>query len=176
MNAARALRATAGALLHLAAGALLLFGPPVVGFTLYVWALRPAVRQAPAVSGSQIERIADAVWAHAGRTGRRPERLAELVAAGLLQPAELFATDRRPLPPLDAQAGRFAVEPDVLYVPAVREEDPGDLVLLCTVLLPTADAEYQVIFNSGRHAELTGPELVEALQRTYAYLGDAIRQ
>ena len=136
--------------------------------------LREGFQAAPTVSGEQIQRIAAGVAGYEQANGRRPERLEDVVKAGLLDARNLF-DEEEDVPEIDAATGRFAENPHVLYFPAVRKDDPGDLVLLCTLLLRERDDKFRVVYSDGRYAELTSRQLIQALQRTYTYLGAEIQ-
>ena len=89
----------------------------------------------------------------------------------MLDAKALFDERRSETPTIDAATGRFAANPDVVYFPALRKDDPGELVLLCTLLLRDKGEAFHVVYNDGRYAALGARELVQALNRTYRYLG-----
>ncbi len=117
-----------------------------------------------AVSPEQIRRIAGAISEYEKAGGERPMRLTELVEAGLLDAAALL-DERRDKSSED--------ETDVLYFPAVRRDDPADLVLLCA-LLPRSRKQCHVIANDGSYTVMPAHDLVMALNRTYTYIGKEI--
>ena len=120
-----------------------------------------------AVSSEQMHRIADAVWQYEKADGERPMRLAELVETGMLDAGAL--PDERRDEPSENEA-------DVLYFPALRASDPGNLVLLCTLLVRGEGEKFHVITNDGNYAEMPAHDLVMALNRTYKHLGSEIAQ
>lgn len=155
----------------------------VLGVSLWGWVF-PAIqrwretRLTPqnAISREQICRIGEAVAKFVKAKGERPERLEQLVQEGKLEPAALFDERRDEVPKIDEKTGRFVRNPDVLYFPAVRKDDPGELVLLCTLLLRKEGEMFHVIRNDGTYAGLSARELVIALNRTYRYLGREIAE
>jgi len=66
--------------------------------------------------------------------------------------------------------------PDVLYFPALREKDPDELIMLCTIPPHDADDKYRVVRNDGRYVEMGHRELTNALNKTYWYLGAKLRR
>ena len=120
------------------------------------------------VSAEQIKAIGRAIEAYEAKHKGRPERLSQLVDAGMLRPSQLH----------DQRRGRAKsiVDPDVLYFPAVTRKDPPHLVLLCALLLQEDKDKYQVITNDGDHREMDRHELVAALQRTYTHIGRVLRE
>ncbi len=135
---------------------------------------RPPFQPAMSISEPQIHKVWEAIGGFSKEYNHRPDTLEMLTAGGYLKPVDLFDARRKDALAIDAQAGRFAINPDVLYFPAVWAEDPTDLVLLCTVLLAEKGGKYHVIFNDGRYAALTPHELVMALNRTYEYIGGKV--
>jgi hypothetical protein len=128
-----------------------------------------------AVSAQQIWAVGAAVERFArDSNGRRPATLEELVGKGLVRREDLFDATRGKPPAVDARMRRFVEPPDVIYFPALRADDPNGLVLLCTLLLHNEDDKYQVIYNDGRRAAVTGRELIPALNRTYSYISSRI--
>jgi len=134
----------------------------------------PDFVRSSALSADQMRSVGRAVAQYEQETGERPARLEDAVKAGDLDACNLFDEDED-VPEIDAATGRFAENPHVLYFPAVRKDDPGDLVLLCTLLLRERDDAFRVIYNDGKYAELTRRQLIQALQRTYTYLGAKIQ-
>ena len=120
------------------------------------------------VSAEQIKAIGRAIEAYEAKHKGRPERLSQLVDAGMLRPSQLH----------DQRRGRAKsiVDPDVLYFPAVTRKDPPHLVLLCALLLQEDKDKYQVITNDGDHREMDRHELIAALQRTYTHIGRVLRE
>ncbi len=135
---------------------------------------RPPRQPAMSISEPQIRRVWEAIGGFSKEYNHRPDTLEILTAGGYLKPADLFDARRKDALAIDVQTGRFATNPDVLYFPALRAEDPADLIVLCTVLLATDGGKYHVIFNDGRYAALTPHELVMALNRTYEYIGGKV--
>lgn len=127
------------------------------------------------VSADQIRGIAKAIETYEKNHTFRPERLEELVMDGLIKAADLFDENRKSIPSVESKTGRFEINPDVLYFPALRKNDPGDLVLLCTVLLRTENEKFHVVTNDGKYKQLLPRELVAELQKTYTYLGGIIQ-
>lgn len=125
----------------------------------------------PALSESQIKKVGLAVAEYTKKHGHRPESLITLTYEHLLSPNDLFDADRSPTPFSTRSRGQFAVTPDVIYFPALQPGDPGDCVLLCTVLLKHEDDPFLVIYNDGRFDTLSARELVAALNRTYEHIG-----
>ena len=80
------------------------------------------------------------------------------------------------MPAADSRPGLLAGSSDVLYFPALREKDPNELIMLCTILLHDADNKYRVVRNEGRYVEMGHRELTNALNRTYWYLGAKLRR
>ncbi len=117
-----------------------------------------------AVSARQIREIAGAISGYEKAGGERPSHLTELVEAGMLDEAALL--DERRDEPKDGA--------DVLYFPALRANDPGDLVLLCTLLIRREGDSFHVITNDGSYAAMSPRRLVITLNRTYRYLGAKI--
>ena len=117
-----------------------------------------------AVSARQIREIAGAISGYEKAGGERPSHLTELVEAGMLDEAALL--DERRDEPKDGA--------DVLYFPAVRRDDPADLILLCTLLIRSEGDSFHVITNDGNYTEMPAHDLVMAMNRTYAYLGAKI--
>ncbi len=126
------------------------------------------------VSEKQIRAAASAVATFAKEKGHRPQTLEEAVQEGMVGAGELLDAKQGPAPAIDANTGRFAESPDVIYFPALRADDPGDLVLLCTFLVHREGDSYHVIYNDGHYAALGPHELVQAINRTYAYLASRI--
>ncbi len=135
---------------------------------------RPPFKPAMSVSEPQIRKVWEAIGRFSKEYNRRPDTLEMLTGGGYLKPADLFDARRKDAPAIDSQTGRFVINPDVLYFPALRAEDPAEMVLLCTVLLAEKGGKYHVIFNDGRYAALTPHELVMALNRTYEYIGGKV--
>lgn len=135
-----------------------------------LYSFQPAM----SISEPQIRKIWEAIGGFSREYNRRPARLEMLTAGGYLKPAGLFDERRKETPLIDGQTGRFVINPDVLYFPALRAEDPAGMVLLCTVLLAGEGKQYHAIFNDGRYATLTSRELVMALNRTYEYIGGKV--
>ena len=131
---------------------------------------RRAARFIPwcAVSAEQIREIGSGIGAYEGRHGARPARLAELVEAGMIGRRDLHDEQRRKI--------AEGPQPDVLYFPAVRKDDPDDLVLLCTLLLHDRDDRYQAVLNDGTYVAMTPRDLVVTLNRTYEYIGRKLPQ
>ncbi len=143
----------------------------VVGLLFWLVALPALVmwwdsraKEGFAVSPEQVRRIADAIAQYEKANGERPMQLTELVEAGLLDPGALL--DERRDEPKDGA--------DVLYFPAVRRDDLGDLVLLCTLLVRSEGDSFHVITNDGRYTEMPARDLAVALNRTYTYIGNEI--
>ncbi|MDY7011745.1 MAG: hypothetical protein SVV80_13490 [Planctomycetota bacterium] len=134
----------------------------------------PQCQSAMCISEPQIRKVWEAIGGFSKEHNRRPEQLEMLTAGGYLKQADLFDARRKDAPAIDGQTGRFVINPDVLYFPALREEDPADLIVLCTVLLAAADGKYHAVFNDGRYAALAPHELVMALNRTYEYIGGEV--
>ncbi|MCK4624328.1 MAG: hypothetical protein KAV00_03385 [Phycisphaerae bacterium] len=126
------------------------------------------------ISEPQIRKVCEAIGTFSKEYNRRPDRLEMLTAGGYLKPADLFDARRKDTLAIDAQTGRFATNPDVLYFPVLRAEDPAEMVLLCTVLLAEDGGKYHVILNDGQYAALTSHELVMALNLTYEYIGSKV--
>ncbi|HUT57945.1 MAG TPA: hypothetical protein VNA25_08855 [Phycisphaerae bacterium] len=143
--------------------------------TAMVWKIRNGDRWTPGreVSEAQIRRITAALASYAAEHGERPMRLAQLVQHGYLGAESLFDGERGQLPGIDANTGRFTVNPDVLYFPGVEPNDPGDLVLLCTLLVRDRGDPYHVIYNDGRYEAMAGRQLIRALNRTYTHVARA---
>jgi hypothetical protein len=135
---------------------------------LYVWswaanAFSNRLQRQFSVDAEQIKAIAEAIGEYEAEHGERPEMLGKLPGAGDI------CYDRR-------RTEKSGPE-DVLYIPAVRSDDPGDLVMLCTLLLPDEDAPFLVIYNDGTFDELAAVDLVTALNRTYRHVcNDIVRQ
>jgi hypothetical protein len=123
-----------------------------------------AFRAMRAVDASQIQAVARAVFQYEGANGQRPVKLVDLVSAGMLDEAMLYGRGHNGV----------TGQPDVLYVSAMRKDDPPDMVVLCTLLLPRKDAQFLVVYNDGSFAELKSVDLVTALNRTYAHVGNDI--
>ena len=126
------------------------------------------------ISEPQIRKVWEAIGAFDKKNNHRPDTLEMLTAGGYLKPADLLDTRRKETPAITTQPRRFAINPDMLYFPALWAEDPADMVLLCTVLLAEDGGKYHVIFNDGRYAALTSHELVMALNLTYEYIGGKV--
>ena len=124
----------------------------------------------PCVNVAQIQAIAAGIQAYESEHGRRPPT----VAGKYCDQSDCFDERKGRLPEIDQATGRFASNPHVIYFPAVRKNDPPELVVLCTLLKKAEADPYLVVRNDGRLSELTARELVPALQRTYTYLGQAI--
>ncbi len=135
---------------------------------------RPPCQPAMSISEPQIRKVWKAIGTFSKENNHRPDTLEILTGGGYLKPADLFDERRKETPALTTQPHRFAINPDVLYFPALRAEDPADMVLLCTVLLAEDGEKYHIIFNDGRYAALTSHELVMALNRTYEYIGSKV--
>ena len=128
-----------------------------------------------AVSGKQIRRVASAIKKHQAEHGARPRHLEELLADKRLAASDLFDARRKSIPTIDSATGRLATRPDVLYLAALRKKDPGDLILLCTILLHEPDENYHVIRNDGQYVRMGYRNLTNALNRTYWHLGAKLR-
>jgi len=122
------------------------------------------------VSEKQIRSAGAGVEVFTKEKGRRPATLEEAVQAGTVAAGSLFDAKGDPAPAIDANTGRFAEPPDVIHFSALRQDDPADLVLFCTLLAHGRGDSYHVIYNDGRYTALGPHELVQALNRTYAYL------
>jgi len=123
-----------------------------------------------AVSQASCEEIARAVAAYESRHHRRPERLEELVEVQLLREAALH-DDRRPAGPPPTFRGKPLH--DVVYFP-LRRDDAPNLILLCTLVLRDGQPHYHAVTNDGAYHAMTRPELITALNRTYAAIGKDI--
>jgi hypothetical protein len=128
-------------------------------------------RPSNAISLAQCERIHQAVAAYTRSNGLRPDRLERLVEGKQLNASELFDPGRSAVPGVDVKTGRFAVSPDVVYVAALRPEDPSDLVLLYTPVAVQRGAKLAAVRNRGQADELTPHEMVTALRRTHDFIG-----
>ncbi len=132
-------------------------------------------RRSYALSAEQMQAVGKAIGEYETANGERPMKLAQLVEAKLIEPAELFDDRRDDVP---VTIGKFAASetnPDVLYFPALRASDPADNVLLCTLLLRNRNDKYRVIYNDGSLGQLESMELVIALNRTYEYIGGQLQ-
>ena len=157
-----------------AISALLLAAAIVIGTLLRVSRPRPrAWAPSDTVSADQIRRIAAAIGQFADSNGHRPMRLEQLVQTGVLKAEHLFDTRRTHIPRIDPNTGRFEINPDVLFFPAVDPNDPGGLVLLCTLLVHNRGDPYHVIYNDGRYEALNNRQLIQALNRTYTHVARA---
>jgi len=129
------------------------------------WALaHPPFDPQYAVNAIQIKAIGEAIQRYEADKGERPMCLEDIVDAGMLEKAALY--DRKRL--------QLASQPDVVYFPAVQKDDPRDMVLLCTFMLPKRDAPYLVIYNDGTFRKCSGVQLVTALNHTYRHISTAI--
>jgi hypothetical protein len=135
---------------------------------------RSSFEKGRTVSPAQIRAAGAAVEKFGVLKGRRPKNLEELVQAEMVGANEFFDAERGGIPEIRTVTGRFTENPDVVYFPALRQGDPNDLVLLCTMLLRRRGDLYQVIFNDGRYAELPAREFIQALNRTYSYISGRI--
>ncbi len=118
-----------------------------------------------AVTAEKIRKVGDAIAKYELAKGERPMALRELVGEGLLTHADMCDPD---------MADLSESVPDVLYFPALVKDDPGDLVLLCTLLLREKEDKFQVIRNDGSYDALDANALTIALNRTYTYIGRQI--
>lgn len=145
----------------------------------------PASTAAPTLTKAQLARVRDAIDKWAGDKGHRPAYLEELAAGGYLRADDLFDKSRRKAPAINAgpidpagadrNSGRFAVCPDVIYFPAVRPDDPADMLMLATVIAAAKGDKLLAVRNDGTIEELTPLQMVTALQRTYAFIGERIQ-
>ena len=126
------------------------------------------------ISMAQLRKISAAVTEYAEAHGQRPAHLETLVEVGALAPRDLFDAQREEIPSIDPATGRFEGNPDVVYFPAVRKDDPADLVLLCTLLTHERDDKLLVAYNNGKLGELTPHEMIIAMNRTYGFIGGEI--
>lgn len=125
-----------------------------------------------AVSLAQMQKIAQAVESYTRSNNSRPNQLEELAQAKLISPADLVDVDRPEAPAISVATGRFDSRLDVLYFPALRPSDPGDLVVLCTLAARQQEDGLVVVYNDGRvTGGVTPAQMQRALQRTYSYLG-----
>jgi len=156
----------------------------LVGFLLglvFWWLIQhitlPARRQSMqpgmAVSAEQLHSIADAIQQYEKEHGTRPEKLTVLVDEGLLRPEDMLDHRRPILPALTPDTRLENI--DLLYFPALEAPDPGDLVLLCTLLVHEEDEKYHVILNDGQYRTMNSTELVAALNGTYEYIGKTLQ-
>lgn len=126
----------------------------------------------PTLSSQQMRKIGAAISQYEkSHEGRRPEKLADLVDAKLLTENDLLDAERQ---------GRFAStsQPaaDAIYLPAVRKTDPGDLVILHTIVTHERGEKLLAVLNNGELVECTPRELVERLNRTYEYIASEIEK
>lgn len=128
----------------------------------------------PSLSGSQIQSLAGGLKKFSAEQGNRPASLEELVKSGHVETKTLFSKNRLNILEIDKDSPRSEKCPDVVYFPALRESDPGELVLACTLLLANENDKYRVVYNNYRCDELDNREMVEALNRTYMYIGSKI--
>ena len=129
------------------------------------------------VSTEQIKAIGQAIETHEAKQKERPERLEQLVDAGLLSTSQLYDARRgKVTPDVDPETHHYIPHPDVLYFPALTRQDPPRLVLLCTLLLQADGDRYQVITNGGAHEQMDRHELIGALQKTYTHIGLMLRE
>ena len=147
---------------------------PIVKFC-YEYMTRPKPSPRYAVSYAQIKKIADAIAKYERSDNRRPDSLMTLVTRGLISPDDLFSRRRRRRPAFDITTGRFEANPDVLYFPGLRKEDPARLVLLCTIMPPGEGDSLLVVYNDYRIEELPPKKLRQAIQQTYYQLTKRLR-
>ena len=147
---------------------------PIVKFC-YVYITRPKPSPRYAVSYAQIKKIADAIAKYERSDNRRPDSLMTLVTRGLISPDDLFSRRRRRRPAFDITTGRFETNPDVLYFPGLRKEDPARLVLLCTIMPPGEGNSLLVVYNDYHTEELPPKKLRQAIQQTYYQLTKRLR-
>ncbi len=118
------------------------------------------------VTAEQIRTVGGAIAKYELAKGERPMALRELVGEGLLTHADMCGPQK--------VTSLMESIPDVLYFPALVKDDPGDLVLLCTLLLREKADKFQVIRNDGSYDALDANALTIALNRTYTYIGRQI--
>ena len=147
---------------------------PIVKFC-YVYITRPKPSPRYAVSYAQIKKIADAIAKYERSDNRRPDSLMTLVTRGLISSDDLFSRRRRRRPTFDITTGRFETNPDVLYFPGLRKEDPARLVLLCTIMPPGEGNSLLVVYNDYHTEELPPKKLRQAIQQTYYQLTKRLR-
>lgn len=129
------------------------------------------------VSAKQIKAVGKAIETYAAKRKERPERLEQLVDAGLLSASQLYDARRgKVAPTVDPETHHYVPHPDVLYFPALTTKDPPRLVLLCTLLLHADGDRYQVITNNGAYEDMDARELVVTLQKTYTHIGSLLRE
>jgi len=141
----------------------------VLGFLLgtvvylaYIHAYTPPSREQhlpKVLSAGELDEIASAIAQYRAAHGVRPFTLGEL--EGVLGGS--YRTDG------------FPEAWDVLYFPGVQNDDPPDLVLLCSVVVPNSTGGYHVVLNDGRRKDVVPAELVGALNRTYTFLASKPR-
>jgi hypothetical protein len=142
-----------------------------------IWSVTGGFASQPALTSGQMAKVGGAIAQYTEKNTRRPERVEDLVQAGLLAQADLYDSRRKEAvqPKLDPNSGHYDPIPDVLYFPALRPGDPGDLVMLCTLVTQKPGEKLQVVYNDGRAGELAPQEMVQALQRTYTYIGGQLQ-
>ena len=126
------------------------------------------------ISMAQLRKISTAVTAYTKAHDQRPAQLETLVEVGALAAGDLFDAQRNEISGIDPATRRFETNPDVIYFPALRKDDPADLVLLCTLLTHKRHDKLLVAYNDGRLAELTPHEMIMAMNRTYGFIGKEI--
>ncbi len=145
---------------------------------LIMWAHRPNrppdFQPCPTLSPSRMQSLADGLKNFTAEKGNRPATLEEMVKSGHVEAKMLFSAGRENIPDINKDSGRFETCPDAVYFPALREGDPAELILACTLLLSEKDDKYLVIHNDYHCSELGRSELTEALNRTYMYIGSKI--
>ena len=139
-----------------------------------VWFVDPSYTWRETISMAQLRKISTAVTAYTKAHDQRPAHLETLVEVGALTAGDLFDAKRDEIPGIDPATGRFDTNPDVIYFPALRKDDPADLVLLCTLLTHKRHDKLLVAYNDGELAELTPHEMIMAMNRTYRFIGEDI--